>query len=207
MILCIDGNNFLRWCQPIKKGLTESQKKIFMRQLVIYQQCKPAISEIILVFDAGPFGHATREVHTGIVVMHAGQRSCADRWICDFVQRHKGQEILLVSNDRALNDAVCKLGARVTSCQDFYIFLREALGPRAEPIGVAVSGDLIKYYHEEDEGVFFEEKNMVDLLMEQSSRQFAPKDIDVDNHVKKRVSSGKKLSKLEKKTDKSLKKL
>lgn len=207
MILCIDGNNFLRWCQPVKKGITESQKKSFVRQLAAYQECKPTISEIILVFDAGPFGHATREVHSGIVIMHAGQRSCADRWICEFVGRHKGKEILLVSNDRALNDTVFRLGGKATSCQDFYAFLREALGQGAASLGTIVTGNLVKYHHEGDEDEFFEDRDMVDFLMEQSSRRFTQKDEVGATKDKKRISSGKKLSKLEKKTDKTLKKL
>lgn len=204
MILCIDGNNFLRWCQPVKQGITETQKKNFVRQLAAYQKAKSSINQIILVFDSGPFGHATREVHSGIVVMHSGQKSSADHWILQFVEREKGKEILLVSNDRSLNDAVCKKGGRVTNCQDFYGFLRDALGGAELIVAGSISGNLIKYQHEEESDEFGD-RVVIDALMEQSSRRCLQKDEVMVQ--KKRISSGQKLSKLEKKTDKALKKL
>ena len=206
MILCIDGNNFLRSLQTTKQGITDAQKKGFARQLAHYQKQKPSIQEILLVFDAGPFSHATREVFYGVVVMHAGQKSSADAWICSFVERNKGQMILVVTNDRALTNTLCSLGAQTTGCQEFYYFLRESVDDSIVLLKTMVGGNLIKYEHEEDEVVDRQQQHLVDALMEESSRRFTQKDENLYTSQARR-SSGKKLSKIEKKTDKALKKL
>ena len=208
MIVCIDGNNYLRLYSSQKKGITDSQKKSFVRQLCVYQaERSTTITEILVVFDAGTFGHATREVHSGIVVMHSGQKSSADEWICQFVARHKNKEILLVSNDRALVAAVCGLGAKAIACDIFYGLLRQALESAQGAALLDTSGDLIKYHHDDSSDEFGKSSNQLDALMEQASRRFTPKDELTEGKKENRASSAKKLSKLEKKTDKAIKKL
>ena len=103
MIVIIDGYNLLKQVFYKVKGKLDAQRKHFIKQLGHYKSKKgDGIKEIIVVFDGGHFRHATREIHSGIVVVFSGQKSSADQWIAEYVEKHKGKEFLLVSKDREL---------------------------------------------------------------------------------------------------------
>ena len=105
MIVIIDGYNLLKQIFPGVKHTLDKQRTAFIQQLAYYKSKKPQISEIIVVFDAGPSNHATRTVKSGIVVIFSGVKSSADNWILHFVERNKGKELLVVTLDRALKEA------------------------------------------------------------------------------------------------------
>jgi predicted RNA-binding protein with PIN domain len=128
MIILIDGYNLLRHIFSREKGCLERQRKELVKQLGYYKSKKKrGIKEIILVFDAGPFGHATREVHDGIVVMFSGQNSSADEWIIQCINKKKGKEILLVTLDRKLIDKCKKSNVSSMSVFEFYHILQKNL--------------------------------------------------------------------------------
>jgi predicted RNA-binding protein with PIN domain len=203
MIICIDGNNFLRFFQSEKTALSDAKKNQFAYELSRYQTQKPNVQEIILVFDAGPFSRATREIHHNITIMHAGQKSSADEWICEFVSRNKDKECLVITNDRALQEEITKLGATSINNQTFFGFL-QAMRSSKENI-LSMAHDLIKY-ESDDLDEQHVTNNDLGTLMESASRRIINKD-DQQTSAKKRHPSNNKLSKFEKKTDKFLKKL
>src|SRR5579862_3602860 len=101
MIIVIDGYNLLKHIFLSDKKSFEKQHQIYIRQLAYYKHKKQAeIKDMLIVFDAGPERHATREVKSGIVIIFSGQKSSADAWITDYTKRHKGQEILVVTTDK-----------------------------------------------------------------------------------------------------------
>ena len=75
MILVIDGYNLLKQIFPGIKESLEKQRLQFIRQLSYYKSKKTDIKDIVVVFDAGPSSHATREVRSGIVVVYSGQKT------------------------------------------------------------------------------------------------------------------------------------
>ena len=100
MVIIIDGYNLLRAMFPKVKGRLTKQRDQLVKSLGIYKSKKD--HDITIVFDAGPFRHAVREVHEGVAVVFAGQGRSADDYIVDYVKKHKEKEKLLVSNDREL---------------------------------------------------------------------------------------------------------
>jgi predicted RNA-binding protein with PIN domain len=126
MILIIDAYNLLKQIFPGVKNTLDKQKTAFIKQLAYYKVKKgDNISQIIVVFDAGPSNHATREIKSGIVVVYSGVRSSADNWILNFVERNKGQEILAVTSDRELRESCKKLNADSICVYEFYNILQQ----------------------------------------------------------------------------------
>jgi predicted RNA-binding protein with PIN domain len=210
LIILIDGYNLLKQLFPGLKETLEKQKNYLIKQLGYYKQKKlHEIKEIILVFDGGPFRHASREIHSGIVVIYSGQNSTADEWIIDFVEKNKEKEILLISLDRKLISCCQKYGADSLNVFDFYKILQSTL---LEDIDIAPKqekSDIQKY---EDIKALAEDENQainnkaLDLLMEQASFGLEKKEDDLYEQ-QSRESKAQKISKQEKKIYKKLKKL
>ncbi len=212
MIVVIDGYNLLKQIFPGAKGVLDAQRNQFVRQFGYYKRKKGKdIKEIIVVFDAGPFGHATREVKHGIVVIYSGQRRSADDWIIEFAERKKGEDILVVTMDRKLIAECGKYGASALNSVEFYRLMQECLfedtvrssGQSSSP------GHAIEKYEsvalEEHEELLID-RNALDLLMEQES-VVVPKDVGEEKAHERRKGRGTALSKKEKKAYAKLKKL
>ena len=131
MVLLIDGYNVLRGLFPSNKGRLDKERAQLIKELGLYFAARPAIKALTIVFDAGPFLHASREVHNGVVEMYSGQRSTADRWITSFIERNSHREIMVVTNDRELSRRCKGLGAEVVSAQDFVDILQDFLTEQA----------------------------------------------------------------------------
>ncbi len=132
MIIIIDGYNLLKQIFPGAKRTLDKQRTAFIQQLAYYKSKKPQISEIIVVFDAGPSTHATREIKSGVVVVYSGVKSSADAWILLFVERNKGKELLVVTLDRALREACHTFHADTLDVYEFYKMLQHNLLSHAE---------------------------------------------------------------------------
>jgi predicted RNA-binding protein with PIN domain len=212
MIVVIDGYNLLKQIFPGVKGSLEKQRSLFIQQLAHYQAKKAKeISELVVVFDAGPSTHATREVKSGIVVVFSGIRSNADQWILDFVERKKGQEILVVTLDRALREACQKQGADTLSVYDFYTVMQRILLEEATATFVKNGHQvgLEKYEDLDDDvgGGHGVNTQALDLLMEQASIGIAKDDDYSDNRTAAKKSKSYTPSKQERRLAAKLKKL
>ena len=134
MIVVIDGYNLLKQLFP-GKNCSDKQRNIFIRQLGYYKIKKTKeIKEIIVVFDAGPFAHASREIKNGVTIIFSGQKSNADNWIIEFVERKKNEELLIITMDRRLIEACGRGGARALSSLDFYHVMQKCIldGPQQQ---------------------------------------------------------------------------
>lgn len=214
MIIVIDGYNLLKQIFAHVKGRLERERDMFIRQLGYYKHKKSnEIKEIIVVFDAGPFSHATREIKHGVVVMFSGQKSTADDWIIEYVEKHRNEELLVVSNDRKIVSASQRCNAVTLSSNDFYKILQDVLfldQSAATSPEIPMSSDIKKfgqsdYFDEELEGLSGVDDKMLDILMEQSSIN-ANKSEDITDLPKNRQKSDE-LSKKDKKLYSKLKKL
>jgi predicted RNA-binding protein with PIN domain len=201
MIVIIDGYNLLKQVFPKIKGKLEKQRCQLVKQLGYYKSKKSEeIKEIILVFDGGQMLRATREIHKGIVVVFSGQISDADKWIFDYVKRHKGKQMLLVTQDRELKDNCKAYGADAIDVFSFYDIVQNAvLEDVAQKIKTSHDGVLQKIAETEDEAF--------DLLMAQYADSEYTKKNDMQYVKESRKSKAKKLSKKERALYKKIKKL
>jgi len=231
MIVVIDGYNLLKQIFPHVKGKIDKQRDVFIRQLGYYKSKKTRdIKDIIVVFDAGPFGHATREIHEGVVVIFSGQKSSADDWIIEYAQDHKNEDLLIVMMDRKIIMECEKVGATTLGSIDFYGLMQSFLLDAAAQefttrefttqefeAGASPSVTVIEKYDQDDE--FADElsrkkfdRHALDLMMEQTSLESSSlllnKEDDVDlNNANRRKGVAEKLSKKERKVLSKVKKL
>jgi predicted RNA-binding protein with PIN domain len=213
VIIIIDGYNLLKQVFPKVRGRLDKQRQQFIKMLGHYKFKKGnEIKEIIVVFDGGEWGRATREIRQGIVVVFSGQKSSADDWIYDYAQRHKNKEILLITKDRELIDKCKKYGIDAISVYDFYDIIENTLlGEIESELCRGGSGSIRKYessddFFDEDDNYGQIDSQALDLLMEQASFDFDKKEED-DEPRHRRKGKSKTLSKKEKKLYKKIKKL
>jgi predicted RNA-binding protein with PIN domain len=124
MIIRVDGYNLLKHIFHKVKGKLDKQRQQLIRELGFYKKKKSKIKEIVLVFDGGREARATREIRSGITVVFSGQNESADDWIAEYVDRHRDQEIILITRDREL----------IARCQ----------GERVEPLNVVAFYDIVQ---------------------------------------------------------------
>lgn len=216
MIIVIDGYNVLKQIFPGVKGTFEKQRNQFIRQLGYYKHKKAKdIKEIIVVFDAGQFCHATREVKHGIVVVYSGQASNADSWIVDFTERKKGEEILIITMDRKLIDLCGKNGASALGSLEFCALLNNILLEDAQMLFTPLpeTENSLEIYapvelDDSSSSSIKIDRKALDLLMEQESL-YIRKDVFKEDtrSGKERKGRGATLSKEEKMAYNKLKKL
>ena len=212
MIVIIDGYNLLKQIFPGIKENLEKQRTIFIQRLAYYKAKKnKEISELIIVFDAGPSNHALRIIKSGIIVIFSGVKSSADNWILDFAERNQGKELLVVTLDRALREACEKLGADWLSVYDFYtIMQRNLLDEAAVAMETGVNQEhALEKYDPVDNDILREkvtDTQALDLLMEQACVNISPDKGDDQNRVSNK-SKSYTLSKKERRMYSKIKKL
>lgn len=213
MIIVIDGYNLLRHIFPKAKGLLDLQRRQLIAQLGLYKKKKQKTAkEIIIVFDAGPFGHASREVKDGIVIIFSGQKSSADDWIIEYAEKKAGHDILLVSLDRKLAQACEQYGVNSIDVFDFYKIVQDVLLEHVHQSSTPSSSIIQKYEPLEDLENFSTtiDQQALDALMESASIDTKIKEPGKISNVsdrKDRLGASKKLSKQEKKLYHKIKKL
>ena len=207
MIVIIDGYNLLRQIFYKIKGKLNKQRDQLVTQLGFYKQKKDRIKEIVVVFDGGLFGRATREIHNGIVVVFSGQKESADDWIIRYIHKNANKDLMLVTMDRGIitqSKKICK-DLEVVSGSDFHSILRNSL---LEEVGHDLSVESkIKKYKRDDEKIDEIKSEALDLLMQQASMEMYKKDDFVFDSDRKNKGKPDKPSKKERKRIKKIKKL
>jgi predicted RNA-binding protein with PIN domain len=92
-----------------------------------------------VVFDAGQsYRPATKKKHSGITVQFAPHGQTADRLIKERVRRVKNpQAMIVVTSDRAVQQAAQQMGVRVVTAQEFgrqLLNLSAAAAPNDEDV-------------------------------------------------------------------------
>ncbi len=121
MIIVIDGYNVLRHVSHEQGARGERDRQKFVAQLRRYAGRKG--HKIVAVFDGGQMPHVTREQLGDILVLWAGYRGTADEVIVDYVRRHQGRDLLVVSTDRQVCAAVHAMDVETIDGADFYALL------------------------------------------------------------------------------------
>lgn len=210
MIILIDGYNLLRFIFPTIKGDLARQRIQFIKLLGFYKEKKQAsVKELIVVFDAGPFSHATREIRGGVTVMFSGQRSNADDWIFDYVVAHKGYEILLVTLDRPLSARVKPFNVHCMDVDEFYNAVKDVLLENVENKVLSHQHDLQVYENDidDDEITVTSDRAALNAMMEGASRMIQQKNDTDYSDSNKQKSFSRKDSKKNKHQARILKKI
>jgi predicted RNA-binding protein with PIN domain len=145
------------------------------------------------------------------VVIFSGQKCSADDWILQYVEKHRTQDLLLVSSDRKLVMACQHYGAKHMPAPEFYGIMQEVLVHDIQAhTGVWGSSQELHKYRSRDY-VFDDDEHeidtkAVDMLMEQASTRVPDKDDD-KKQEQPRKGNAQMLSKHEKKIVGTLKKL
>jgi predicted RNA-binding protein with PIN domain len=206
MIIIIDGYNLLRHIFPKVKGLLNKQRDNLIAQLGRYKaQKKESLEHLVVVFDAGPSFHATREIHHGVTVIFSGTKQSADDWILDYVPRYSDHEILLVTQDHELAKLCEEFRTNSIDVYDFYTIMKQVSHDQSALSHNVQDSDVEKY--EDDYTDMFPQiidKQDLDLLMEQGSLMSLPMK---DNAEKAEPKKTGKLSRKEKRAYEKIKKL
>lgn len=205
MIIIIDGYNFLKqifyYSKSKIKGDIDKVRSLFIKNLSFYKQKKG--HEIIVVFDGGSFSKANREIHDGVVTIFSGYKESADEWIVDFIERNKGKEFLLVTNDRKLIDSAKVFDADSIDVFSFHNLVISNIEEKR--FNNSKITNVQKYSYEDEEPESENNWNYMDFLIAQSDLGNYSKD---DNDINKDLKSKSfKPSKEEKKIIKKIKKL
>ncbi len=203
MIIIIDGYNLLRAMHFREKGKLTRERTQLVAELGQYKAVRG--HDIIIVFDAGPALHATREVKNGVVVMFSGQKSNADDWILEYVKREREKEKLLISRDRSLVDMCKNYGTEQLDPEVFYKRVHEVVSAQVAA-GLKARkrhGSLEKFddEHTIETGV---DREALDAAMIEASRGVQPDD---ESGEHERPGKSEKVKKKEKKRAKILDKL
>src|SRR5579871_5765303 len=99
MILVVDAYNVLKQVSSTT-NITQKIRSRFIQDNAHYGKARN--HSMVLVFDAGPTQWPHKESVHGVQVVYSGATMSADDYIKEYIQSHKGHELLLVSSDRAL---------------------------------------------------------------------------------------------------------
>lgn len=201
MIIFIDAYNALRFLFPQDRHSTEGQRAHFLQQLSAYVQIKKHDGvEVRVVFDGGMMRHRHREVHGGVVIMEAGSGYDADSYIVECVEKHNA-EVLVVTNDRELQGLCITEGAEIMKVDEFWAIVREVTAVVVSSVGGSAPRlDIVKHADDTD-------AELDSLMIEASLGALPLKEDDFDDEQSARTSSGRKLSKKEKKAQRLRKKI
>ncbi len=121
MILIIDGYNVLKLIHGPQ--LSEMHITAFINLLGRY--IKKRNHKVIVVFDAGPCTYPLQEKSHGITIIYSGAFQSADDSIIKFTQDNPQKEIVVVSADRELIEAVNLYNADALDPLIFYEKIKE----------------------------------------------------------------------------------
>lgn len=83
--------------------------------------------KIVIIFDAGPYIWPLKEKQKGIQVFFSGQHQTADDLIIQFVQEHPTKEIMVITADRKIKDAVKSELVEIIEPLYFYGKIKDSL--------------------------------------------------------------------------------
>lgn len=131
MHLIIDGYNLIRQSDPFREAeriSLEEGRKALLRALARYRKARRC--RITVVFDGWQSGadREERDREEGVTAVYSRKGERADEVIVRMAEK-KGEEIVVVTSDRAVAHAVESLGQTAVSSPDFALRLSMASFP------------------------------------------------------------------------------
>ncbi|NBP02184.1 MAG: hypothetical protein EBU90_19065 [Proteobacteria bacterium] len=124
MIIVIDGYNLLKQIFD-PNDISEKKRTAFVNLLGKYREKRG--HKIVIIFDAGPCFGPLKEKQRGVQVLFSGQDYTADDLIIQFVQEHPTKEIMVVTADRKIKQAVKSQLVEIVEPLYFYAKIKDAL--------------------------------------------------------------------------------
>ncbi|MCF7900132.1 NYN domain-containing protein [Candidatus Babeliales bacterium] len=147
MIIIVDGYNLLKKIF-VETFISEKQRTAFVNLMGRYS--KKRGHKVIIVFDAGPCRYPLTEKDHGVTVIYSGEYQSADDIIMDFVQKHENKDILVVTEDREIIQAVERCHEDALDPRTFYEKVKNAFNVSDEVLKKELSG-IIKLSDTENE--------------------------------------------------------
>ena len=197
MYIVVDGYNVLKKVIADKDG-SETQRKAFVNLCGRYAAKRG--HKLTVFFDAGPCDRPMRERQRGVAVVFSGKFQSADDLIIEFMELHKGKEVVVVTADREIKMAASKSGAEVVDPEFFYHKMQELVHPPLHESSDSL-GVILK--------LSTESNPELDALMKEASTMIhgaKPEDSEFELN-RQRQSPSQKLSKKVKHTLKKIDKL
>ncbi len=183
MIVLVDGYNLLR--QIHGKETHENQRSALVNLLGRYVQKRN--HKIVVFFDGGTSAMPYQEKQKSITIWFSGQNKTADDLIIEYVEHHKGKDMVVITLDRDLKNK-CGLYAPSLEPLVFYGRIQELLAP--SPKAVVKHDNVLKKLTGEDDPE-------LDALMSQASAM-SPGSKDDTETLRGKNGEIKKLSKKQK---------
>jgi predicted RNA-binding protein with PIN domain len=121
MKIVVDGYNVLKQVMRSKQ-IDEHDKINFLKRLDRYARSKK--HDIVVVFDGGEQGLASKEFQGTVLVFYSGARESADDLIVRRLENLKEYHVMLVSSDRELRQKAAHFSIDSIAALDFYELLR-----------------------------------------------------------------------------------
>lgn len=190
MKLLIDGYNLIRAITHTRAKETDVQ--YFLGRLRRYKRVTG--HDITIVFDGGDGSYRYQLGYHGVTLWYSGVRETADDLIKDFLSNALAEEVVLISDDRQLNDVAQE--RNIISVSPLFFLARLAEKEGSEPKHVSVHS-AIKTSENEN--------NDIDEIMHQVVLPM--KHTHKDEHEVLLMTKKKKSSKLERRLEALIRKL
>jgi len=161
MIIVVDAYNLLHAIPSYKKNLSDVDRKRFIALFSHYGRVKG--HSLVLVFDGGHYERPFRERCAGVLVVSSGVHESADMYIKEYIEKHKGADLLLVSSDNDLNRYAQQRSVPSIDSVVFYRLLHNAMNSVEQKRGTTI----VKTSDQEEEAI--------DILMKQASMKVPTK--------------------------------
>lgn len=200
MELIIDAYNILKQITH-HLYIEDKERSAFIKKLIRYAAYKQ--NQVTLVFDGAAPDNKPSQEQLGLVsVIYAGGGTQADTFIQRYAKKHKGRDLLLVSSDRQLCDAVAAYAIPSLDALLFYTMLEQTTS--GEPKEATFDQKIVKL---QDNASCVDENLDLDTLMQEACQEVVSKDEVLSDIPERRSSSAYTPSKKERALLKKIKKL
>jgi len=186
MIVIVDAYNILKYVHG-SDGVGEREKEDFLSVVRVRARMKQY--NVIVVFDGGSSSYPLRYDDHGIEVMYAGNRQSADHAIEALCGTYRGREVVVVSADRMLCQAVKKLNAVCIEPPLYLHRIHESRRQKERGLVTALS-----YEDKDGKNISSEEFH---AMMEKAAQQARVKAIDYEDVPSSRMRPSQKKSRSE----------
>lgn len=148
----------------------EKERALLIKKLGLYFEIKrKTLREIIVVFDGGRASHPEREVKKRVIIYFSGIRDTADDVIIEQSKKRLGDDILLITYDRALIEHVQAFHKKVVVMQpDLFWHLMQKSIIEQKGLRVGLVGHDIKKFDQDIDDFLPQGAADFDVLMESS---------------------------------------
>lgn len=150
MILLLDAYNIIRHLFVHKEAEADARRDWFMQRMARYFAAKHGpVTQVIVVFDGGLFGHRQRDIYRGVIRLYAGRGHSADDVLVEYAEKY-GNQAVVVTNDRELQQRCKQYQAAVMVVKEFDQLVDEVCAHTEQQSEHAQYGEVVvkKYEHD-----------------------------------------------------------